>query len=196
MIRQKQPIWRDIFPSTKHTGKDTKRDVREETQRRSLPQPIKMGRRDHSAHGHRSSLFRAQKGTQGEPDSTPMGWADPLSAAGDLDASSLRNSWRHSARSVTSNGDGSITSLRDPWSQSGRSSDRFSLRSNGSSSSVLTRFSGSTLSTFLTAPSSGTTSSRSSRGSVLQREKRFSNVKCESHADFLADTSLDSWLYQ
>jgi len=68
---------------------------------------------------------------------------------------------------------GSTASLHDSGSRLGRSrsNDRLSLRSNGSLSSVLTRFSGSTSSTLLTAPSS------SRRSSMLQREKRFSSVK-------------------
>lgn len=193
---QKPPVWGDIFPSNKYTGRDNKRDGREHSQRYSLPQHVGVGRRDYLVPRRRSLWFKPQKSTQGEPDPTLRRWIDPLPATGDLDANSPRNSWRHSYQSVTSNGDGSIASLRDPWSQLSRSSDRFSLGSNGSSSSVLTRSSDSTLSTLLTAPASGTISWRSSRGSVFQREKRFSNVKCESLADSLAYTSFDSRPYQ
>lgn len=183
MIRQKPPVYGNSFSFIKHAGEGRKRDASKKTQRYSLPQSVEVGRRDPSAPRRRTLWFKPQKWTHSELNPTPKGWPDSVSAAGDLDTNSLRNSWRHSARSVTSNGDGSISSVHDPWSQSGRSSDRFSLGSNESSSSVLTKSSGSTLSTLLTAPSSGTISWRSSRGSVLQREKRFSSVKCESHAN-------------
>ena len=196
IIRQKLPAWGNGCFSTKHTLKDRKRDVKEGTRRYSLPQPLGVLRlRDYLTPKRRSLWVKPQRGVQGEPDRTLKDWADPLSAAGDLDANSPRNSWRRSIRSLTSNDDGSTSSHHDSWSQSGHSNDRFSLGSNGSSSSALTRFSGSTLSTLLTAPSSGTSSWRSSRGSVLQRDKRFSNIKCESLADSLADSVLGSWLY-
>lgn len=188
MIRQKSPA--------KHTLKDRKRDAEGDTRRYSLPHPVGVGRRDYLAPKRRSLWVKPQKGIQGELDRTLNGWADPLSVAGDLNANSPRNSWRRSIRSLTSNDDGSTVSHHDSWSQSGHSHDRFSLGSNGSSSSVLTRFSGSTLSTLLTAPSSGTSGWRSSRGSVLQREKRFSNIKREWLADSLADASFDTWLYK
>ena len=188
MIAKKSPVRGDAPSPTKHTGRDRKDGARGGTQRYTLPHPVEVGRRDRFFPRRRSLWFKPQKSTQDEPDRTIRGWDDPLSAVGDPDANSLRNSWRHSNRSVASSGDGSITGPHDSWPQSGRSSNRLSLRSNGStSSSLLTRFSGSTLSTLLTAPSSGTTSWRSSRGSVLQREKRFSNANCKSHADSLAD---------
>ena len=102
----------------------------------------------------------------------------------DPDVSSLKgDNRRHSARSETSNGASSTISLLE--SRSRWNSLRFSLSSNVSSlssSSALTRFSGSTVSTSLTALSSGTIRKQPSRGSVLQKEKRFSSVRCELDA--------------
>jgi len=154
--------------------------VMERTQRHSLPQPVRMKKRDRSILRSRSFWFTPQQRTRAELESAPGGSSDASQILVDPDVSSLRgDSWRHSAQSVTSNGGGSITGSPSRFN-SWRSSDRLSLKSNMSLSSVFTRFSGSTASTSLTVPASGTSSKRSSRGSVLQREKRFSNVKCES----------------
>ena len=150
------------------------------TQRHSLPQPGEVKGHGGSVLRPRSFWFKPQRNTQDEFESIPGGWCDPLPTTGDLDVNTIKgNGWRDSAQSVTSNGT-STTSLHEtrPRSDIWGSSDRFS---NGSSSSVLTRFSGSTASTSLTLPSPGTTSKRSSRGSVLQREKRFSSAKSELH---------------
>jgi hypothetical protein len=164
---------------------DERDGARKDTQRRSLPQPVEVKMRDRLAPRPKSFWIGSREKARGESKSTQMGWVGPLQAAGDLGVNSQRSSWRNSTRSVISNG--STASLRDSGSRldRSRSNDRSSLRSNGSLSSVLTRFSGSTSSTLLTAPSS------SRRSSMLQREKRFSIVKCGSHSDFPADTNPD-----
>ena len=151
--------------------------------RHSLPQPREMKQYSGSGPRPQSLWSKPQRSTLEEFELKLKGWTDELPATGDAGENPQGgDSWRHSARSVTSNG-GSSTDLYKPRYRSGnwRSSDRFSLNSNGSSSSssVFTRYSGSTTSTSLTALSSGTTSKRSSRSSALQREKRFSNVKSE-----------------
>lgn len=181
-------MWSDTFLSAKHTEMDVngKHNARKDTQRHSIPQSAVVKKRARLAPRPRSFWFGAQ-------DSTQRDWDDPLPTAGGLDAeSSRRKSWRHSVQSTTSNG--STATLHDSRSQSGHShiSDRFSLRSDRSLSSVLTRFSGSTLSTSFTAPSS---SRRSSRGSVLQREKRFSSVRRELYADPFPGVGSDPWPY-
>ena len=180
IIRQKLLGRNDTFPPIERAEK---RGVRNGTQRHSLPQPVE--RRSQLVVRPRSFWFRPQQSTQDELESTPTGWSDPLPTSGDPDVGSLGgNSRRHSTWSVTSTGAGSTTSLHDSRSRPGNwhSSDRLSLNSNVSSSSGFTGSSGSTASTFLTTPHSGTISKRSSRSSVLQREKRFSNVKCELDA--------------
>lgn len=172
--------WDGVFSSPKRTRKRGRRGVN--TQRHSLPFPVVVEKRDEPTPRSKSFRFKPQQDMQGEIESTPpRGLSDALGPFGDSDVSSLRgDDRRHSAPSVTSNGVGSITSLLEPRSR--WSNWRFSLSSNvssSSSSSALTRFSGSTASTSLTAMSSGTLSNRSSRGSVLQKEKRFSSVRCE-----------------
>ena len=153
--------------------------AKNDIQRHSLPHPVEDTKHGRLVPRPRSFWFGTRKNTPGESESRLGGWADQIPTAVDrLDANPQRNSWRNSARSVTS--DGSTSTLHDSGSQPScsRSSDRFSLRSDGSSLSVLTRFSSSTSSTALTtAPPSR----RSSRGSMLQREKRFSSLKCELH---------------
>ena len=141
-------------------------------------------KRDEPVPRSKSFRFKPQKNTQGEVESTPPGGRfSGLVPFEEPDVSSLGgDDRRHSARSVASNGVGSITSLepRSRWN-----SWRFSLSSNVSSlssSSALTRSSGSTTSTSLTALSPSTISKKSSRGSMLQKEKRFSSVRCELDA--------------
>jgi hypothetical protein len=161
--------------------------VRNGTRRHSLPLPVETDKHDHLVPMPLSLWYQPQKSTRDESKSTLGGWYDPLPGIGDLDTNSLEGtSRRQSARSMTSDGDGSTANIHDPRHQSGqwRSSDRFSLGSNVSSSSAFTRFSGSTSSTLHTAPSSNW---RHSRGSVLQREKRFSNLKCKPRASFLTN---------
>jgi hypothetical protein len=184
----------DTSLSVKHTetNVDGERDIRKDILRHSLPQPVGAKKRARLVPRPRSFWFGTQKSTQGEYGHTQRGWNDPLPAAGDLDSdfSSERKSWRHSVQSVTSYG----STANDSRSRPGHSSnsDRFSLRSTRSFSSVLTRFSSSTSSTSLTAPPS---SRLSSRGSMLGREKRFSSVRRELHADSFAYVGSDSWVY-
>lgn len=151
-------------------------DVGKDSQRRSLPNSTEVKKHDRLA-PRPQSMFLPRSSTQGELEPIPRGWADRL-------PNLSGNSWRYSAQSVTSNG--STATLPDSRSQPGhlRLSDRFSLKSNGSFSSAITRFSGSTSSTLLTAPSS---SKRSSRASILQKDKRFSSVRRELHADYVVD---------
>ena len=171
--------------ATGHTEKLRKDGAKKGTQRHSLPPPVKTDRHDHFVPRRGSLWLRPQKSTHGGSGPTPGGRVDPLPGIGDLDAKfPRRNSWRHSDRSVISSSDGGSPSH---W----RSGDRSSLKSNGSSSSVFTRFSGSTISTLFTSPPSRTTSWRYSGGGASQKEKRFSNVKRELHADSFADVSSE-----
>lgn len=139
-------------------------------QRHSLPYPM-VEKRGKSIPRAKSFWFKPRQSKQDEVEPTVQrGLSDALLPFGDPDVNSFKgNGWRYSARSVTSNG----------WRPNWRSSDQLSLSSNVSSSSIFTGFSGSTASTSLTALSSSAISKRSSRGSVSQREKRFSNIKCE-----------------
>jgi hypothetical protein len=179
-IRLESPAWGDAF-ALEGIGKHRKRGMRRGTQRYSLPQLGEVGQRDGSVPRPQSLWFKARPTTRGEFESIPR-WSDALAATEELGVDSLEgNGWRYSAQSMTSNGSGSGASLHhEPRSQSSNwsSSDRFSLSSSASTSSIFTS-SASTTSTSLTALSSGTISKRSSRGSVLQREKRFSNIKGE-----------------
>ena len=148
-----------------------------------MPHPVvAIEKRDEPVPRPKSFWFKPRQGTRdGVGPILPGDLSGRLLLSGDPGASSLReNDRRYSARSATSTGAGSVISL-EPRSQASdwRFSDQLSLNSHMSSSSALTRFSGSTASTAFTALSSGTTSKRSSRSSVLQREKRFSSVKCE-----------------
>ena len=144
-----------------------------------------MGRRSRLVTRPKSFWSKPQQSTREELEAALRGWSEGVPAVGDLDANSLGgNDWRHSARSVTSNGGSSGTSLHEPRSRASQwfPSNRSSLNSNASSSSIFTRFSGSTTATSLTALPFGTASKRSSQGSALQREKRFSKFTGELHA--------------
>lgn len=165
-------VWADVFLSMKRAEMKGKHVVGRDPQRYSLPQPAETKKRHRLAARPQSFWFGSQKNTQSEVDPALRGWADPLPAAGDLGENRAKSSWRHSVQSLISNG--STATLNDSRSQSGHSrfSDRFSLKSDESFSSIFTRFSGSTSSTLLTVPSSSRRSSR-----VLQKEKRFSSVR-------------------
>lgn len=186
MTRQDVQWWDDISLTLKRIAKKRgKHGVRRGTQRHSLPLPVVMEKRDKFVPRSKSFLFKQQKNTRGEVESTPPGGrSGGLVSFEDPDVSSLGgDDRRHSAQSVASSGIGGITGSLEPRSR--WNSWRFSLSSNVSSlssSSALTRSSGSTASTSLTALSPGTISKRSSRGSILQKERRFSSVRCELDA--------------
>lgn len=169
--------WGDTLFSVKHAGANEKGSKKKGTQRHSMPQPAMIKKRDRLIPRHQSLWFKPRKTSRGdnESESTPGNQTCLRQEIGDLDGNSSRgNSWRYSARSATSNKSNSSLQDSRPTPGYSRSSDRFSLTSDESSSSLFTRISTSTLSTFLTAPSS---SRRSSKGSLLQREKRFSSIK-------------------
>jgi len=186
MTLQDVQWWDGVSLTLKRIAKKRgKYDARRGTQRHSLPLPVVVEKREKFVPRSRSFLFKPQQNTQGEVEFTPPGGrSDGLVLFEDPDVSSLGgDDRRHSAQSVASNGIGSITGSLEPRSR--WNNWRFSLSSNASSlssSSALTRSSDSTASTSLTALSPGTISKRSSRGSILQKERRFSSVRCELDA--------------
>ena len=174
--------WSDIFPPVKHAGGRKKYGAE---RRHSLPQPREVERLSGLVQRPQSFWSKPQQSTREEFETALRGWSEALPTTGDLDVNSVGgNDWRYSARSVTSNGGVGSASLHEPRSRPNTwyPSDRSSLNSDFSSSSIFTRFSGTTTSTALTALPSGTISKRSSQGSVLQREKRFSRFQGELNA--------------
>lgn len=153
--------------------------------RHSLPQPREVERLSGLVSRPQSFWSKPQQSTREEFETALRGWSEALPTIADPDANSIGgNDWRHSAQSATSSGGAGSTSLHEPRSRPNTwyPSDRSSLNSDFSSSSIFTRFSGTTTSTSLTALPSGVVSKRSSQGSVLQREKRFSKFQGELRA--------------